>query len=126
MNKITTFRWLTLISYFSLIALIFIWNLWVEPRPAEQISITFLVQMGPLMFALRGLLHGKVYTHAWSMYLSLIYFVVGIWYAGDESTRTFGLLFSIFSFNFFIGTVFYTRFQGKAEKLQYETETEEN
>ena len=115
MNKITASRWLTLTGYFGLIGLIFIWNLWIEPRPAEQISITLLIQMGPLMFPLRGLLHGKVYTHAWSMYLALLYFVGGVWYAGDESTRAFGMLFSIFSLSFFIGAVFYTRFQGKAE-----------
>jgi len=122
MNKITLFRWVTLFGYFGLIALIFIWNLWIEPRPAEQMSMTFLLQMGPLMFALRGLLHGKVYTHAWSMYLALLYFVIGIWFAGDESTRTYGIIFSIFSLDFFIGTVFYTRFQGKAEKLEQQTD----
>jgi uncharacterized membrane protein len=120
MNKIFLFRWVTLLGYFGLIALIFIWNLWVEPRPAEQLSLTFLMQMGPLMFALRGLLHGKVYTHAWSMYLALMYFVIGIWFAGDESTRVYGVLFSILSLHFFIGTVFYTRFQGKAENLERE------
>ncbi len=114
MNKITVFRWVTLSGYFGLIALIFIWNLWIEPRPPEQMSMTFLIQMGPLMFALRGLLHEKLYTHAWSMYLALLYFVVGVWYAGDESTRTFGILFSCFSLDFFIGTMFYTRFKGKA------------
>jgi len=114
MNKITIFRWVTLFGYFGLIALIFIWNLWIEPRPAEQMSMTFLIQMGPLMFALRGLLHGKVYTHAWAMYLALLYFIVGVWYAGDESTRTYGIFFSCLSMDFFIGTMFYTRFKSKA------------
>ena len=122
MNNIIIYRWLSLLGYFGLIALIFIWNLWIEPRPAEQMSITFILQMGPLMFALRGLLDGKVYTHAWSMYLALFYFVIGIWFAGDESTRSYGLLFTSFSLIFFIGTVLYTRYQGKAEKAEQESE----
>ena len=116
MNNIIIYRGLSLLGYFGLIALIFIWNLWIEPRPAEQMSLTFILQMGPLMFALRGLLDGKVYTHAWSMYLALFYFVIGVWFAGDESTRSYGILFTTFSFIFFVGTVLYTRFQGKAEK----------
>ena len=120
LTNISLYRWLSLSGYFGLIALIFIWNLWVEPRPAEQMSLTFLVQMGPLMFALRGLLDGKVYTHAWSMYLALFYFVIGIWFAGDESTRSYGLIFTAFSLMFFIGCVFYTRFQGKAEATEHE------
>ena len=78
-------------------------------------SMTLLIQLGPLMFPLRGILHGKVYTHAWSMYLALFYFIVGIWYAGDISTRNFGIGFSFFSVLFFIGTMFFTRFQGMAE-----------
>lgn len=118
MNKINVFRWITLFGYFGLIALIFIWHLWVEPLPPEKMSIVFLIQMGPLMFPLRGLLHGRVYTHAWSMYMALFYFVIGIWYAGDESTRLFGILFSSFSLDFFIGTVFYTRYKGQQEKQQ--------
>ena len=120
MTNIAVYRWMTLLSYFGLIALIFIWNLWIEPRPPEQLSMTFLVQMGPLMFALRGLLNGKVYTHAWSMYLALFYFIIGIWFAGDASTRNYGLFFTLFSLTFFIGTVFYTRFQGKAENSERE------
>ena len=115
MNKITFFRWLTLLAYFGLIALIFSWHLWIDPLEPKMISMRILVEAGPLMFALRGILHGRVYTHAWSMYLALLYFVVGIWYAGDVSTRDFGIPYTLLALSFFIGTVFYTRFQGKAE-----------
>lgn len=98
------------------------WHLVITPLPAKFMSITLLVQVGPLMFPLRGLLHGKLYTHAWSMYLALFYFVVGIWYAGDVSTRTFGVIFSLLSVLFFMGTMLFTRFQGMAENAS----TQEN
>ncbi|MDQ1362403.1 MAG: hypothetical protein QG652_263, partial [Pseudomonadota bacterium] len=64
MKQIAVFRWLTLSGYFGLMALIFSWHLFIKPLPAEFISITLLMQLGPLMFPLRGLLHGKPYTHA--------------------------------------------------------------
>ena len=115
MNKITISRLTTLTGYFGLLVFIPLWHLIIEPIEAKFISMTLLIQLGPLMFPLRGILHGKVYTHAWSMYLALFYFIVGIWYAGDISTRNFGIGFSFFSVLFFIGTMFFTRFQGMAE-----------
>jgi len=115
MNKIQLSRITTLIGYFGLLIFIPLWHLLIVPLPAKFMSITLLVQIGPLMFPLMGILHGKLYTHAWSMYLALFYFIIGIWYAGDASTRDFGIGFSLLSILFFLGTMFYTRFQGMAQ-----------
>jgi len=117
MNKIKLSRLCTLTGYFGLLIFIPVWHLFIVPMPAEFISVTLLVQVGPLMFPLRGILNAKVYTHAWSMYLSLFYFIMGIWYAGDISTRNFGIIFSLLSILFFLGTMFFTRYQGKANNV---------
>ncbi|MCW9013324.1 MAG: DUF2069 domain-containing protein [Gammaproteobacteria bacterium] len=124
MDKIKLFRWLTLFGYFGLMALIFCWHLWIKPLEPKMISMRLLIELGPLMLPLRGILHGRVYTHAWSMYLALIYFVAGIWYAGDVSSRDFGIPYSTLSMLFFIGAVFYTRYQGQAQAAN--TDTEQN
>lgn len=124
MNKISLARACTLLGYFGLILFIPLWHLKIEPIPVQFISMTMLLQVGPLMFPLRGILHGRVYTHAWSMYLALFYFIWGVWYAGDVSTRSFGIGFSTLSVLFFIGTMFYTRFQGMAEKALQQAESE--
>lgn len=116
MNKIKLSRLSTLTGYFGLIFFIPIWHIFIDQLAAEFMSITLLMQIGPLMFALKGILHGKVYTHAWAMYLALFYFVIGIWYAGDESTRSFGIIFSLLSLFFFMGSMLYTRYQGMANK----------
>jgi uncharacterized membrane protein len=92
--------------------------LWIDPLPKHEISIKLLLGIGPLMLPLRGLLHGRAYTHAWSMYLALFYFVVGIWYAAAEADRLFGIFITLFSLVFFIGAMFYVRYRGRAEKQE--------
>ena len=118
MNTIAVFRGLSLFGYFGLILLIFCWHLWIDPLPAKFISITLLIQLGPLMFPLRGILNGKAYTHAWASYLALLYFVVGIWHAAAVDSRMFGILISLFSLIFFIGAIFFARYQGIASNSQ--------
>lgn len=98
------------------------WHLVIHKTETHLISIIILVQLGPLLFPLRGLLNGKTYTHAWSIYLAIFYFILGVWYAGASETRMFGLYVTIFSLLFFIGTVLYTRLSAKKHS---ETTTEE-
>lgn len=116
MNRVSAFRWLTLFGYFGLMALIFSWHLFIQPLAPEFISITLVMQLGPLMFPLRGVLHGKPYTHAWASYLALFYFVIGVWYAASADNSLFGMLICLFSLNFFIGAVFYARFAARAQR----------
>ena len=104
---------LTLLGYFSLLFGLFAWHLLIRPPEKHLISIIILLQLGPLMFPLFGLLKGKLYTHAWSMYMAIFYFVVGVWYAGSPEDRGIGLYVIFTSLVFFLGTVFYTRFMGK-------------
>jgi uncharacterized membrane protein len=109
-------RWLTLAGYFSLLFGLFAWHLLIEPPAKHLISIIILLQLGPLMFPLRGLLNGKLYTHAWSMYLAIFYFIIGVWYAGNSEDRMIGLYVIFTSLVFFLGTMLYTRFMGKQMK----------
>jgi len=114
-------RWLTLIGYFSLLFGLFAKHLLIEPPAEHLISIIILLQLGPLMFPLWGLLHGKLYTHAWSMYMAIFYFIIGVWYAGSSEDLLIGLYVIFTSLMFFLGTVLYTRFTGKKMQLQEST-----
>ncbi|MDH3343486.1 MAG: DUF2069 domain-containing protein [Gammaproteobacteria bacterium] len=109
-------RWLTLSGYFGLMIGLYVWHLLINQTPAHLISIIILTQLGPLMFPLRGLLNGRTYTHAWSIYLAIFYFIVGIWYSGAAETRMFGLYVTAFSLLFFTGTVLYTRLSSRSQK----------
>jgi len=113
---LTLSRWLTLSGYFGLMIGIYAWHLLIHQTEAHLISIVILTQLGPLMFPLRGLLNGKTYTHAWSIYLAIFYFIVGIWYAGASETLMFGLYVTAFSLLFFTGTVLYTRLSTRSQK----------
>jgi len=109
-------RWLTLLGYFSLLFGLFAWHLLLEPPAEHLISIIIFLQLGPLMLPLFGLLNGKLYTHAWSMYLAIFYFVVGVWYAGNSEDLLIGLYVIFTSLVFFVGTVVYTRYMGRQVK----------
>ena len=109
-------RWLTLLGYFSLLSGLFAWHLLIEPPARHLISVIIFFQLGPLMFPLFGLLNGKLYTHAWSMYLAIFYFIIGVWYAGSAEDLMIGLYVIFTSLMFFLGTVLYTRFMGKQMK----------
>ena len=109
-------RRLTLLGYFSLLLGLFAKHLIIEPPAEHLISIIIFFQLGPLMFPLFGLLNGKLYTHAWSMYLAIFYFVVGVWYAGGGDDLMIGLYVIFTSLMFFTGTAVYTRYMGKQMK----------
>ena len=105
---------IALLGYFGLIIGIYVWHMWINKTPDYAISAMLLIQLGPLLFPLRGLLNGKVYTHAWSMYLAIFYFVVGVWYAGAKAQMPFGMYIIACSLVFFAGTLLYTRYAGKS------------
>lgn len=110
-------RWMTLFGYFALLMGLFAWHLLINPPAKHLISIIILFQLGPLMFPLFGLLHGKVYTHAWSIYLAIFYFIIGVWYAGNNEDLKIGLYVIISSLFFFLGTVIYVRFSSKLQQV---------
>jgi uncharacterized membrane protein len=115
-------RWLTLGGYFSLLFGLFAWHLVIDPPEKHLISVIIFFQLGPLMIPLFGLLNGKLYTHAWSMYMAIFYFVIGVWYAGHDEDLLIGLYVITTSLAFFSGTVLYTRYMGKQQKAERQNE----
>ena len=115
-NAIKVSYWIALLGYFGLMTGIYVWHMWINQTPDHAISIMLIIQLGPLMFPLRGLLAGRVYTHAWAMYLAIFYFIVGVWYAGGDEDMRYGMFIIATSLVFFMGTMLYTRFAGRHQK----------
>jgi uncharacterized membrane protein len=78
-------------SLVALIALLMAWVIWLAPPPASLVAPLLLLLVGPLALALRGVLHARRYTLAWTTLLILFYFVHGVAYAaGTGVSRWLG------------------------------------
>mgnify|MGYP001824446040 FL=1 len=105
---------LTLFGYFATLALLTAWYGWLAPATHFPTALVLLVLVVPLLFPLRGLLHGRRYTFAWSCFLALLYFTHGVMEAySNELTRPLGLLEVTFSTLWFIGAMAYIKATGK-------------
>lgn len=112
-------RGLTLASYFGLLILLWLWDVWLYPSRAFPVALVLIVMVVPLLFPLRGLLHGKPYTHAWTSFLALPYFLHGVGtIAADPPERLYGALEILFSVLLFTGTVYYVRVCGTRNKTR--------
>ncbi len=63
----------TLGGILVLMGLLIVWYGIRSPAP-----VWLAVLLVPLLFPLRGLIRGRAYTHAWTSFLILIYFIHGV------------------------------------------------
>jgi len=111
-------RWITLAGYFLLLALILNWFSWLAPPETVPRALPMIVLVAPLMFALRGLLHGRMYTHAWVSLLSMLYFAIGVDVAFNRSDQRYlGLAMVVFSLMLFFGSVVFNHSMKKRNRL---------
>lgn len=101
-------------GYIGLFVSLTLWVGWLNSDPRLPRSFTLLLTVGPLMFPLRGLLHGKAYTFGWATFLALFYLVLGILNAANTETRLIGALEILFSVLFFTGAMFFARWKTRA------------
>ena len=119
MNIITFSRWLTLGAYFALLTLLMLWLTVLAPPQSVPISMALLLLVGPLLFPLRGLLHGRPYTHAWTSFLVLIYFIHGVVEAwSNPEVRLYAGLEILFSVLLYSGALLYARHRGRQLRRQ--------
>lgn len=112
--NVSYWRGLALVGYFGLMLTLIGWILLPEHSDNYPVSALLLFGVMPLLFPLRGLLHGNPYTHAWASYLVLVYFAHGIaeWYASSGNTW-FAILEVIFSSVFFVSAMVFIKTNAK-------------
>ena len=89
MTSTRIFYALTLTGYFGTFSVLLTWYAWLSPQP---VAMVLLVLGLPLLLPLRGLLHGRIYTVKWSLFLATGYFahaVVEAW--SSPAARVFAL-----------------------------------
>jgi uncharacterized membrane protein len=110
---------ITLTAYFSLLLLLVLWNGWLSPPERFPRALAIVVLAGPLLFPLRGLLHGRPYTFAWASYLALIYLTFGlVSVVSNPAERLLALGQVVASLVMYVGTVLYARFRSRELKGQ--------
>jgi len=111
------FYGLTLLGYLGTLALLLAWYGWLAPPTHLPRSVALALALLPLLFPLRGLLHGRRYTFSWSCFLSLPYFIHGVVEAYTSSiTLHLGLLEVCLSSLWFISAVTYVRLTAGAPR----------
>lgn len=114
---ITFFKQLALFSFFGLMVSLICWITLAEHSSNYPTSALLILALVPLLFPLRGLLHGKTYTHAWTSFLMLLYFSHGV---GElYSAQGFHLYASLeifFSFMTFSASITFIKYNAKMRK----------
>lgn len=103
-------RMLALAGVLGLFALVLTWNAWLDPPRVLPRALVLLLLLLPLALPLRGMLAGRRYTHAWATYVSMFYFVLGVFHAaGSDAERIYGWLMIILSVAWLAGSTLYAR-----------------
>jgi len=73
MKRLRLAHAITLGGILVLMGLLIVWYGIRSPAPVWLVLLLI-----PLLFPLRGLIRGRAYTHAWTSFLILIYFIHGV------------------------------------------------
>jgi uncharacterized membrane protein len=106
--------YISLACYIGIVISILGWTLF--QGALATLPFVFLFQLLPILFPAKGLFEGKPYTFAWTSFLALYYFMLGVFDAAGEATQVYGLLLVVFSLGLFCFSLAFARIQGKANK----------
>jgi len=107
----TLYYRMALVGYFGLLILVLLWEIVILPSTTLPIAPILAAKLIPLLFPLRGLLHGRTYTCAWAASLSMLYFIHGVLAVFSTGTeQLLAALEILFSQMLFLGCTFYIRF----------------
>lgn len=101
---------LALCGYLGTFILLVTWYGWLSPPQRLPIWLVLLLVGIPLLLPLRGLLHGRPYTYAWSLFLALGYFshaVIELY--STPSDRYLASLELALVLCWFVGAIYYIR-----------------
>jgi len=105
---------ITLAGYFGLLLLIVLWNGWLSPPERFPRALAILFLAGPLLFPLRGLLHGRPYTYAWASYVALVYLIFGlVSVIANPAERALALVQVVCSLAMYVGAILFARFRSR-------------
>lgn len=124
-SKQQLFRTTAMVSYFSLMGFLLLWIIWLAPSRHFPTAMVLIVMVVPLLFPLRGILHGRAYTHAWTGFLALLYLIHGIGdFVVNPAGRVYAAIEITLSLLLFFSCALYARITGNGEKAAREPQSE--
>lgn len=110
--KVTLTRWLSLCSYLGLIAFGMAWAISLGEFKPNQVSFMLVVMVLPLLFPLRGILHGRDKAIVWGTLISLLYIVhggMGWW--SESHLWVWGMLETLLAVTYLFTASFFIRWR---------------
>ncbi|MGD9000527.1 MAG: DUF2069 domain-containing protein [Granulosicoccaceae bacterium] len=114
-------------GYFALFILLMLWTTWLAPPTIMPVAVVLVLYVGPLLFPLKGILNARPYTFAWTQFMALFYFAIGVMVAvSNPAERVLGGLQIIFSLMLFVGAMLFIRTRAKEVKPTQQHEDAEH
>ncbi len=120
---ITVFwRALAITGIIGLLILIVLWNGWLTPVQQFPRSLEIAILGIPLLFFVRGVLHGKRDTFIAATLLSFPYVLIGIWYIFSSQESIYGYAMTLLSLCLFFGSLLNVWLMDKRWKKQEDSD----
>ncbi len=119
-NTINTSRWrfIALCGYLGTLFFVLLWITYLAP-PAAPKSIVLAIALLPMLPALRGLLHGRIYTYQWASFLALPYFAFGVdAFVHRQDNNWLGAVLVVLSLMWFVGCTYTAKQHKKFSQSQ--------
>lgn len=114
------FKQLALFSFLGLMTSLICWITLAKHSDNFPTAALLILALVPLLFPLRGMLHGRPYTYAWTSFLMLLYFSHGIGEVySAEGFSLFASLEVLFSSMTFIASITFIRLNAKMRRQSH-------
>lgn len=113
-KDVSFYRYLALTGYLGLLVWMTLWQFVFEHDPKYGVWLGVVFYVVPLLFPFVGIIKGKPYSHAWSNFIVLLYFLhsLTVMYA-EPSERLYGAIELILAVMMFVGCSLYARLKGR-------------
>lgn len=109
-------RVLSLVAFFSLMALLTVNNLWFANLHGARVGVILAIELVPLLLVLPGMLMGSARAHAWTCFVVNLYFIKGVLAAFDPARALLGWLEVGISLVLFVSALLFVRWRFQYER----------
>nr|WP_231390898.1 MULTISPECIES: DUF2069 domain-containing protein [Pseudomonas] len=114
--RVRATRVLSLVAFFSLMALLTVNNLWFANLHGARVGVILAIELVPLLLVLPGMLMGSARAHAWTCFVVNLYFIKGVLAAFDPARALLGWLEVGISLVLFVSALLFVRWRFQYER----------